>query len=94
VPAAPPRPPGELPELSAERIRLYEVDERAVSVDLDDRQPLPVACFQLAVAGDVDLLELERQLRADVLQNLPRAVAEVAAAGRVEGDAAGGGRYG
>jgi hypothetical protein len=63
------------------------IDERARTVDLDDRQPFAIARLELGVAGDVDLavrhaLGTERQ---------PRELAEVAALRRVEDDVC---RYG
>jgi hypothetical protein len=77
-------------ELSPQRVRLDEVRERALAVDLDDGQPLAVAGFQLRVAADVDLLELELKVRADCLDRAASRGAEVATLGVVEGDA----RYG
>jgi hypothetical protein len=68
------------------------VDEGALAVDLDDGQELAKAPLQLGIAADVDLLEVERDLRADGVDRRPRALAEVAAARGVErepGDRAG-----
>jgi hypothetical protein len=62
------------------------VDERLLAVDLDHRQPLPVARLQLGVAGDVDLRELEVGVGADGDERLPRPLAEVAAGRVVEND--------
>ena len=45
--------------------------------------------LKLGVAGDVDLLELERQLGPHLVERRPRAVAEMAPAGAVEDDARG-----
>jgi hypothetical protein len=73
-------------ELSAERAGLDEVRERALAVDLDDGQPLAVARFQLRVAADVDLLELELDVGADCLDRAACRGAEVAALGVIEGD--------
>ena len=77
-------------ELSPQRVRLDEVCERALAVDLDDRQPLAIARFQVGVAADVDLLQLEAELLARRLDDSPRGGAEMAALGVVEDDA----RYG
>jgi hypothetical protein len=77
-------------ELSAQRVGLDEVRERALAVDLDDRQPFAVARLQLRVATDVDLLELELDLGANRLDRAACRGAEVAALGVVERDA----RYG
>jgi hypothetical protein len=77
-------------ELSPQRVRLDEVRERALAVDLDDRQPLAIASFQVGVAADVDLLQLEAELLVRRLDDAPRGGAEMAALGVVEDDA----RYG
>ena len=76
---------------AAQRVGRNVVDECALAVDLDHREPLPVARLELGVAGDVDLLERERQLRPDPVEDGPRALAQVASAGDVEDDAV---RYG
>jgi hypothetical protein len=69
-------------QLVPQRLGLDEVDERALAVDLDDRQPLAVALLEPRVARDVDLPE------GDALgeQRRPRPLAEVAARRRVEDD--------
>jgi hypothetical protein len=77
-------------ELSAERVGLDEVRERALAVDLDDGEPLAVTGFQLRVAADVDLLELELDLGTNCLDRTTRGLAQVAALGVVEDDV----RYG
>jgi hypothetical protein len=74
-------------ELSPQRVRRHEVRERPLPVDLDHRQPLAVAALQLGVAGDVDLLELERDLRPDRLEDAARGRAQVAVGSVVEDDA-------
>jgi hypothetical protein len=53
--------------------------EGALAVDLHDRQPFAVARLQLGVTADVDLLELERNLAADLRDDRARTLAEVAA---------------
>jgi predicted Zn-dependent peptidase len=45
--------------------------------------------LQLGVAGDVDLVELERQLRPHLVERRPRTIAEVAPVSAVEDDARG-----
>jgi hypothetical protein len=62
--------------------RVDVVDERALAVDLDDRQPLPVPRLERRVAGDVDLAEGNARLPKD----RPRPLAEVAALGVEEDD--------
>ena len=66
---------------------MHEVRERLAAGDLDHRDPLPVAGFELRVAGDVDFLELERRLGPNLLEHAPRRVAEMAARRGVEHDA-------
>jgi len=53
------------------------VDEGALAADLDHREPLAVPSFQLRVAGDVDLDELEPELRTRAPERLLRALAQV-----------------
>ena len=62
------------------------IRERPLAVDLDHRQPLAVAFFELRVAGDVDLRELEAGVRGDGDERLPRPLAQVAAWRVVEDD--------
>jgi hypothetical protein len=68
------------------RVRIDEIDERPLAVDLDHRQPFPVLRLELRVAGDVDLLEL----LAACEQDFARPLAQPAALGVVKDDA----RYG
>ena len=56
------------------------VDESALAVDLDDRQPFPVARLELLVSGDVDGLVGD----AEPVELPAGALAERAAAARVE----------
>lgn len=74
------------PELPAQRIGLHEVREGALSVDLDDREQLPVAGLELGVAADVDLGQLELELLPELPQRLAGALAEVAIRRVVEND--------
>jgi hypothetical protein len=71
--------------------RVDVVDKGALAVDLDHGQPCPVPRLELGIAPDVDLLQLERELRARLLDDCPRSLAEVAALRVVERDP---GRYG
>jgi hypothetical protein len=73
-------------ELAAQGIRRHEVGERALAVDLHDRQQLPVAALELFVAGDVDLFELEGLLGPDCLEDAPCGRAQVALGSVVEDD--------
>ena len=73
-------------EAAPETRLVDEVCERLLPVDLDDRQPLAIAGFELGVAGDVDLLELERNRLGYGDQRLARTLTEVATWGVVEGD--------
>jgi hypothetical protein len=54
------------------------------AVDQEHRNTLPVAALELVLACDVDLLELELDLGAHLLDDAPSALAEVAALRRVE----------
>ena len=71
---------------SPEHVDLHVVREAAPSVDLDHGQPLPVAGLEGGIAGDVDLTELEAELRVQGAHLLERPVAEVAAPGVVDDD--------
>jgi hypothetical protein len=63
------------------------VGEDALALELDYGQPLAVPSLELGIAADVDLLELERVPFTDVLEHLPRPLAEVAADRGEERDA-------
>ncbi len=71
----------------AERVRFDEVGERLLTVDLDDRDALPVPGLELRVAVDLDEVELEPELRLRLSQHLERALAEMALRRAVERDA-------
>jgi hypothetical protein len=73
-------------QFSEENIAIDEVHEGALAVDLDDGEPLAVLRFELFVAADVDLPELERHLGTDILEHTTGALAEVAALSVVERD--------
>ena len=78
-------------EPGAEVLLRDGVDERALTVDLDHRQPFAVARLQRGVARDVHLAEVEAELAAQLLERRPRALAQVALVRAVEDD---GNRYG
>ena len=59
--------------------RVDVVDEGPLALDLDHRQPLAVSRLQLRVVADVDFVEVEGNLGADLFEDPPRALAEVAA---------------
>ncbi len=65
---------------------MHEVREGLLAVDEHDRDPLAVATLQLGVAGDVDLVEIERHLAAHALDHGARALAEMATVGADERD--------
>ena len=65
------------------------VDERTLAVDLDDGQPLAIARLELGIAADVDLFELELELRSRRGDRRTRSLTEMAAVGVVENDARG-----
>jgi hypothetical protein len=71
-------------ELPPQRVGRNEVDERLLAVDLDDGDQLPVARLELRITVDRHFFELEPDLLAERRDSLPRALAEVAARGRVE----------
>jgi hypothetical protein len=73
-------------DLAAKGVGWHEVRECLLAVDLHDRERLAVAGLELWVAGDVDLLELERLLGPHRLQHPPRRRAEVALGSVVEDD--------
>ena len=74
-------------DLSAERLGLDEVRERTLAVDLHNRDPLAVVAFELRVAGDVDLLQLEAELVPRGVDDPLRRRAEMAVFGVIEDDA-------
>jgi hypothetical protein len=77
-------------EPAAEAVWVDVVDERALAVDLDHRQPLAVARLEYGVAGDVHLGELEAELVSKRADGRARPFAEVAVGSVIEDDA----RYG
>ena len=73
-------------QLAEERSLVQVVDERALAVDLDHRQPLAIASLELGVAADVDLAQLELVLLPQRCELRARPLAQVAALGVVEDD--------
>ena len=73
-------------EAAPKALGLDVVDERALAVDLDDRDPLAVRGLQLGVAVDRDLLQLEAEFVACCGDDAPGRRAEVAAGRREEDD--------
>ena len=67
-----------------ERVLGHEPAEPLAALDLHDRQQLAVLGLEPLVAGDVDLLELERPRGARCRQDIAGVVAEVAARRVVE----------
>jgi hypothetical protein len=65
---------------------MYEMGERLLPVDENDWDPLAVARLELRIAGDVDLVQLERDVLLDACEYAGRVLAEMAAGGAVEGD--------
>ncbi len=73
-------------ELAPQRIGRNEVDERPHAVDLDHRDQLAVARFQLRVTFDRDLLEVEPELVTQRDDGLASPLAQVAAVGPLQPD--------
>ena len=72
---------------AAERGLVEVVDEGPLAVDLDHRQPLPVAGLELVDAADVHLLVGEPELGAERGELRPRPLAERAVPSVEERDA-------
>jgi hypothetical protein len=66
--------------------RIDVVDEGALAVDLDDRQPFPILRLELQIAVDLDLAQVERNFPLNLGDNRASSLAEVAAASVVEDD--------
>ena len=67
-------------------IWIHVIDESALAVDLHNRQPLAVPRLEPRIPADVDFLELEVGLFADLFENRARAFAEVAALRVIQDD--------
>jgi hypothetical protein len=75
-------------DLPAESRLVHEVAEGTLAVDLDDGDQLAIAPFELGIAGDVDLRQVERVLAPDAADDSERTLAEVAVPRVVDDDAA------
>jgi hypothetical protein len=73
-------------ELAPQRVGLHEVHERLLAVDLDDGDQLAIARFELRVAVDRDLLQVEAELVPEREHGRTRPLAEVATFRAVEPD--------
>ena len=78
-------------EPRAQRLAVDEVGERLLAVDLDNGQELAVATLERRAPFDVDHLEIEVDLVADLIDDLERPFAEAAGCSVVDGDPS---RYG
>ena len=67
-------------------IWIHVIDESALSVDLHNRQPLAILRLEPWIPADVDFLELEVGLFADLFENRARAFAELAALRVIQDD--------
>jgi hypothetical protein len=65
-------------EPAAQSIRLDEVDERLLAVDLDDREQLAVPGLEPGIAVDQHFLEVEAELVPKRGDGLARTLAKVA----------------
>ena len=65
---------------------MHEQAESHVAIDLDNRNPLPMARFESRIAVDRHLFKCERDLFANRFEHAPRAHAEVSATAAVEND--------
>jgi hypothetical protein len=65
---------------------VHVIHEAAPSVDLDDRDPLPVCRLETGIAVDGDLPQIEAELLLRLPDDAPRRLAEMAAGRRVEDD--------
>jgi hypothetical protein len=75
-------------EPAAEGVDVDVVREDLFAVDLDDGDQLAIASLELDVTGDVDLLELEVDLRTQPREGRASSVAKAATRSTVENDAA------
>ena len=71
---------------AAKRISIHVIDESALAVDLYDRKPPPILRLELGMPADVNLIELEVELLADLFENRACAFAEVAALRVIQDD--------
>jgi hypothetical protein len=71
---------------ASQRIGMDVVHEAAPAVDLHDRDPLAIRSFELGIAVDRDLPQVESELVVRRAHHAPRRLAEVAARRGVEDD--------
>jgi hypothetical protein len=71
---------------ATKRIWIQVVDESPLAVDLHDRKPLAILRLEPRIPADVDFVELEVDLVADLIENRARAFAEVAALRVIQDD--------
>ena len=64
-----------------------EEGKRLLAVDLHHRDALAVPALELGVPADVDLVEVERDVGADLFEHAACALAQVAPRGAVQADA-------
>jgi hypothetical protein len=67
-------------------IWIHVIDESALAVDLHDREPLAILRLEPGIPADVNFIEFEVDLLADLFENRARAFAEVAALRVIEDD--------
>ena len=60
-------------------IWIHVIDESPLAIDLHNRQPLAILRLEARIPADVDFVELEVSLFADLFEDRARAFAEVAA---------------
>jgi hypothetical protein len=65
---------------------IHVIDESALAVDLHDREPLAIPRLEPRIPADVNVIELEVDLLADLFENLARAFAEMAALRVIQDD--------
>jgi hypothetical protein len=63
-----------------------KVGEGLLAVHEDDGNALAIAALEVGVIGDVDVLELEREVGSDLGEHPPGALAQVTAGCVEEGD--------
>jgi hypothetical protein len=66
------------PQATPQPVRVDEVGEGLLAVHEDDGDALAIAALEVGVAGDVDVLELERELSSNLSEHPPGALAQVA----------------
>jgi hypothetical protein len=71
---------------AAKRIWIHVIDESALAVDLDDGEPLAILRLEPRIPADVDFIELEVDVLADLFENRARSLAEVAALRVIQDD--------